>query len=274
MGANKIVVGIDGFGGSRLAVDWAAAECRLRDAELVMLHALDSMDSRLAALAPAGSAHSADGFAQLVIAEEFAEANWRHPDIVIRRMFSHAPPAEALIDATNDAALLVLGTNGVADVTDSILGSVGHRVAVRAHCPVAIVAANRLRPSAHSGHVVVVGMARGRAGRLAMRWAMEESLRRGARLVGVVAGKHFPPGAMEELAAEVSHREPSLNFEIRQSGATAADAIIAEAGGADLIVLGCHHSEEQWPTRLGAVPDAVLPRAGCPVVLTGQQAYG
>jgi nucleotide-binding universal stress UspA family protein len=89
---------------------------------------------------------------------------------------------------------------------------------------------------------VVVGVAEARAGQLALRAARAEAARRGAELVPV-----------------------------HEDGEPAA-RLAAESHTADLLVLGCHHSDVPEGARLGAVPTAVLAQAACPVMLVGQLA--
>jgi nucleotide-binding universal stress UspA family protein len=50
-----------------------------------------------------------------------------------------------------------------------------------------------------------------------------------------------------------------------------ASALPEAAREAQLVVVGCHHSEDRWSTRLGPVPAAIAHRAPCPVIVVGQR---
>ena len=49
-----------------------------------------------------------------------------------------------------------------------------------------------------------------------------------------------------------------------------AAALIRAADAADLLVIGCHHSVDQWSVRTGPVAEAVMRGASCPVMLVSQ----
>lgn len=59
--------------------------------------------------------------------------------ITIEQRVVKAHAAQALIDASTDAELVVVGSHGHAGVAGTLLGSVSQRVAMHAQCPVLIV---------------------------------------------------------------------------------------------------------------------------------------
>lgn len=187
----------------------------------------------------AGAASGYDAHAERLLAEHVAAASERRPGVPVTTLLSDAPPADTLIELSLDAELVVVGTRGNNGFTSTMLGSVTSRAAVHAHCPVAVV------PEPASLHVaaggpVVVGVSDGRAGRLALEFARREAQVRAAPLKTVHADD-----------------EP-------------AESLLRAADGAQLLVVGGHHSDDRWSTRLGPVPTSVLHRAPCPVVVVGE----
>lgn len=73
---------------------------------------------------------------------------------------------------------------------------------------------------------------------------------------------------------EIAALPASADFWVERTDLEPAAAVLLAAGPNDLIVLGCQHSDDVWSARLGAVPTAVLAGADCPVVLTGENAFG
>lgn len=57
----------------------------------------------------------------------------------MRAVGVEGPPAKALLEASKDADLLVVGSRGHGGVSGFLLGSVSQQCARHANCPVAIV---------------------------------------------------------------------------------------------------------------------------------------
>ena len=237
---NRIVVGVDGSVGARVALLWAVDECRVRNRTLLIVHAPDGA----AAATPGESALRAlDEEGERLLTAHAAAASARQPGVAVTTMLSHDAASDILVALSGDADLLVVGTHGRGGNLASILGSVSHRVAAHAHCPVAVVPE---RPALNGTLAprIVVGVSASVSGQAALEFAREEAVCRGATVVAVRA-----PGEPGEPA----------------------DALLAAARDAVLVVVGCHHSDDRWSTRLGPVPSAILHRSPCPVVVVGQR---
>jgi nucleotide-binding universal stress UspA family protein len=68
-----------------------------------------------------------------------APARDAHPDVRVEADVVPLPAGQALVDASSDATLVVVGTRGRTALTRLILGSTSHEVLHRAHCSVAVV---------------------------------------------------------------------------------------------------------------------------------------
>jgi nucleotide-binding universal stress UspA family protein len=147
-GEHRIVVGVDGSEGSRQALRWAARQAGFTGAILdavtgweypafygwapAMPDDVDYED-----LARSGLDKTLD--------EVFGD---RRPRLETRVIPRH--PALALVEASEGAELLVVGTRGYGGVADALLGSVSTYCVHHAHCPVTVI-----RPADHGSDTTV-----------------------------------------------------------------------------------------------------------------------
>lgn len=138
----RIVVGVDGSDNGAAALRWAIAEMRLRgdggDVEALM----------------AWHEPLAGGTVPTMVAldMEQLEASYRahldsvvgpvresNPDVEIKAYLGRGSAAQVLLDAAEDADLLVVGSRGHGGFIGLLLGSVSHQVVSHAPCPVVVV---------------------------------------------------------------------------------------------------------------------------------------
>jgi nucleotide-binding universal stress UspA family protein len=147
-----VVVGVDGSAGAREALRWAAAEARLRQTRLRVVHA---STSGFFSAGGAGYGYpyiggSADtlpgiGFTELRQAAEglverlIVDAGVEAGDLEIERHVVEGGPVEVLIHAVGERDLLVVGSRGHGGFAGLLLGSVSQQCAHHAPCPVVIV---------------------------------------------------------------------------------------------------------------------------------------
>ena len=62
-----------------------------------------------------------------------------HPEVAVTYETPHKPAAQALVDASRDASLLVVGTRGRGGFKGLLLGSATEQVVRHADCPVLVV---------------------------------------------------------------------------------------------------------------------------------------
>lgn len=135
-----VLVGVDGAA-SGAAAEYAFMQAAARGAPLTALHAwwLDPVGG-LEGFVPTEELRAsflleADDEVCAVLAP------WRekYPDVPVRHEIVRAVPAEALVERSTDAALLVVGSRGRGGFSGLLLGSVSRRVLHQAHCPVTVV---------------------------------------------------------------------------------------------------------------------------------------
>lgn len=131
-----VVVGIDGSPVSEAATALAFREASRRGVELVAVHAWRDADLfDFPGLDPA--AMRADG--ELVLAERLAGWSERYPEVPVRRAVVGDRPAEALVEQSQSAQLVVVGSHGRGGFAGMVLGSVSLAVVQSAHSPVIVV---------------------------------------------------------------------------------------------------------------------------------------
>ncbi|WP_046302128.1 universal stress protein, partial [Mycobacterium sp. UM_Kg27] len=121
---------------SEAATALAFEEASLRGVELVAVYAwhdtglLDFPGIDTAAMASEG---------ELALAERLAGWRERYPDVTVRRVVVDDRPADQLVEQSQEAQLLVVGSHGRGGFTGMLLGSVSQAVVQSAHAPVAVV---------------------------------------------------------------------------------------------------------------------------------------
>ena len=134
--ASRIVVGIDGSDQSRQALSWALAEAHQRGIGCLLIHAVDF---GLAAASPyAGSAFEQLREAgQVILDDELARA--ATTGVPVEGRLEVGSAAQALIAASDDAALLIVGSRGHGGFAGMLLGSVSTACVHHARCPIVVI---------------------------------------------------------------------------------------------------------------------------------------
>jgi nucleotide-binding universal stress UspA family protein len=133
-----VAVGIDGSPASELATSMAFEEASLRGVDLVAIHAWtdhtdDFVDGYLGNLGE---------WAEEALAERLAGWAERYPDVTVHRVVAKARPAQTLLEHSEKAQLLVVGSHGRGGFEGLLLGSVSSAVVRGARMPL-IVARHR-----------------------------------------------------------------------------------------------------------------------------------
>jgi nucleotide-binding universal stress UspA family protein len=135
--ARRVVVGVDGSPSSVAALEWAARQAELTGATLEAVTTWEWPRSYGVVLTlPSEYDPAAD--ARTVLEESLEEVTKRHPDLVIVRSVVEGPPAAALVDASQGAQILVVGSRGHSEISGILIGSVSDHCATSAHCPVLV----------------------------------------------------------------------------------------------------------------------------------------
>ena len=144
-----IIVGVDGSGHSRRALEWAIREASVRHSPLTVLTVQPpaAVYWGMGAAVPIPYLYDQDLAEQVLkMAEEETNSalekfgpESRPSSVTVRAVV--ALPAEALLKAAADADMLVVGSRGAGGFRRLLLGSVSTQVTQHAHCPVVVIPA-------------------------------------------------------------------------------------------------------------------------------------
>ncbi|MEV0172021.1 universal stress protein [Streptomyces sp. NPDC050803] len=271
--AATVLVGVDDTSHTHLAADWAAAEAELWGEGLRIVHAVEGGGDKETEERVIEAAAS-------VLDDVRHRLATAHPGLRIDTVLAREDPAEALLAAAPDAALLVVGTRGRGGFAGLLLGSVSLKVAAHAPCPV-VVARGHTDPAAPGA--VVVGV-RDERDEPAVRFALAEAERRNTEVRLLHAWR--PVGGAGLMVPQVSHMEedrdahaallnhaarpvaefPRVHVDTELAVGSPAGALVEASGEAGLVVVP-RHPAGRFGMRLGSVVHAVLHHAECPVAV-------
>jgi nucleotide-binding universal stress UspA family protein len=138
---NEVVVGVDGSAQSTAAIDFAFRYAELTGASVTALLAWHDPKSTAPGdmLYPVHDLDALEQDSAAVLGEAVAGHSAEHPDVKVTETLVHGAAANALVDASRNARLLVVGSRGRGRFRGLLLGSVSRAVLHHAHCPVAVV---------------------------------------------------------------------------------------------------------------------------------------
>jgi nucleotide-binding universal stress UspA family protein len=283
MDANAItgvVVGYDGSQNGVHALDWAAEEARARGLPLTVIHAWEaliggSMAMAMVDLGPLAQ-QTLDGGVEHVRKEA--------PDVPVRGVLESGRPAEKLIEAGKEAALIVLGPRGLGGFTGLLLGSVSAQVVAHAACPVVIARGSPDRRSGAGPGRVVVGVDGSAVSRPALAMAFTEAELHGLSVHAVAAWEPEPVKDLPPLVDEAGMREaatarleqlmapsrdiyPGVEAQAEVRVGPPREVLLDAAQDARLLVVGSRGRGGFRGLMLGSVSQALVQHASCPVAV-------
>ena len=134
--SHRIVVGVDGSPGAGWALRWSVDEARRTGAVLDVI--ASSVFAGLTGYAVSIETDVLDA-ARQIARDAQDQVGSLTPDVTVLTSVSGDPPATALVEASRDADLVVVGAKGHHGFRGLLLGSVSQYVARSAHCPVVVV---------------------------------------------------------------------------------------------------------------------------------------
>jgi nucleotide-binding universal stress UspA family protein len=293
----RVVVGVDGSPGARAALAWAMVAAARRGAALDVVSAFPVdfywIDPFLVDRLRVDQLRS-DTEART---RELVEAVRREPAVAaepgtsavaVEVVVVAGPAAEHLVQLADSATLLVVGSRGRGGVRSALLGSVALHCSTHARGPVVVV-----HPAAPSGTSprVVVGVDGSRASLAALVRAAEAAELTGAVLEAVTAFAvpnywsdlyvvltesmaELRDGARrraEAAVVETLGAEPRVPVSVVVMEGPAGDALVEQAEGASLLVVGSRSRSRLPGMVLGSAALHCVVHAGCPVMVVRPQ---
>jgi nucleotide-binding universal stress UspA family protein len=273
-----IVVGVDGLRAGVEAVEWAAHEAVLRGVPLRVVNAVPAwcLDEGLAGPYSDIATWMRDG-GKAALVEAVRAAQRAEAKLSVESTLSGGDARLALIKASRDADLLVVGDSGLGALRGKLIGSVAYGVAGHAACDVVVVRQRQSPPRSE----IVVGVDCSAAQPAVLEFAFKEAALRGDDLRAVLAWDWHdimrpetiggePEGSRRALAeALAGWREdcPDVHVSMDVIRGHPVEALCHAAASADLLVVGSHGHGVLAGMLLGSVSQAILHHSPCPVAV-------
>ena len=281
----RVVVGFDGSDTSARAARWAADEARARGRGLTLVHAI--LPPVTTGGLGIGLPPSLDLVEQLEQqAREQVEAFSAELGAAeVRSVVAVGAPSGVLLEASEHADLVVVGSRGRGGFRGLLLGSVGAQVAAHALCPVAVIR----DPAPAGAESVVVGIDGSPAAESALAFAFDEASHHGWSVIAVHAWDVpaydlliVPNGPVPIPLTDVADDEirltaevlagfrddyPDVDVEERLVRSPAVQALVEASSTAAMVVVGTHGHGPTMGALLGSVSNGLLHKSTVPVVV-------
>jgi nucleotide-binding universal stress UspA family protein len=301
-GRQRVVVGVDGSPGSRSALRHALLDAARRGADLEVVCSYQAQEYYLGESFSVPVVENipkdteARTFAVVAEVQDELAASVAPGirDVQVTVVASGAPPVAALLERSEGAALLVVGSRGRGAMRSALLGSVALHCVTHASCPVEVV--HSTAAAEPSSGRVVVGVDGSEGSRAALAAAVDEAVRRGAEVEAVVTYRatdfYTDPSTVTvptvaELRSGLEAGTGSLVQEVLADGrepggaapivrivaveGPAREVLVDRARSADLLVVGSRGRGAFRALLLGSTALHCAMHAPCPVQVVHPQ---
>lgn len=138
--SRPVVVGVDGSPAAQAALRWAVADARRRGCRGDVISAWHPDHGVMIGPVPAEIfAEVTPQALQAAAQKVLDQAVQGFEGVEIRRTLVEGDPRDALVEASKDAELLVVGNRGHSAIVEAVLGSVSAYCVHHAACPVVVI---------------------------------------------------------------------------------------------------------------------------------------
>ncbi|MBV8179864.1 MAG: universal stress protein [Mycobacterium sp.] len=285
-----IVVGVDDSPAAKAAVEWGARDAELRRIPLTLVHAISpNLTSWWNKPLPPGLAQWQKDHGRRLLddAVKIVEKTCQHggPTTIHTEVLSSAA-VPTMIDLSQDAEMVVTGSDGSDSWSNRLLGSVSSGLIRHAHCPVAITHAEEPLAPRRGQAPVLVGIDGSSESELATAIAFEEASRRNVGLIALhawsdvdvsdwpdvdwPAAQSMSEQMLAERLAAWQEQYPDVNVRRIVVRDQPARQLVTHSADAQLIVVGSRGRGGFGEMLVGSVSESVALLARTPVIVVRQ----
>lgn len=281
----SVVVGVDGSEPSSAALDWAVRYAAREGRPLTVVHAcglpgaMDDFEDIVA------SERGLMSVGRAIAREAVYDARLADGTVGVESVVTMGSPATVLVEASESAAVVVMGARGRGTVASALLGSVSAVVTREAHCPVVVVRSLADR----SEKPVVVGIDGTPASTAAVEFAFRTASADRVPLTLLHATWDLRTQAssvldtrsyaekidlneeeerlVSETVAGLCEQYPDVTVTERYRRGDPVKELVAASRDASVVVVGSRGRRPLTVTLLGSVSRGVVERAECPVAI-------
>ncbi len=282
--AGTIVVGVDGSGASAGALEWALHQAAAEQRAITLVHVVhpgtpvwldptgkDPREARRLGLMDKG--HD-------VLTSARPEVPGLHLNVEIHELVRIGDPREVLLELSETASMIVMGSRGMGPIRSLLLGSTSVALVRHARCPVVV---HRPSPTQASRRGIAVGVDASMDALTVLDFAFRQAMLRRESL-SVVHARHFStsitgPDPFEQPAwaedergvnladriAELSEKHPDVVVETLSGQAQPEQLLLEIAEAVNLLVVGVHHRRWVAEVTFGSMAVWLTEHASCPV---------
>ncbi len=279
--AGSIVVGIDGSSWADEAFAWAVEQAALEQRSLTVVHCVEPVG--YPSVGTMGAATGLDygmfldqsmKAARALLNNATERALQDHPQLAVHQVLSHADPRNCLLDLSEAAAMIVVGSRGRGPVASLLLGSVSVSLSKHAACPIVVHRPHRADTPRYGILVGVDGTERSVP---AIDFAYRMASIRGMPLTvlhcywDVTQTAHVETTSQPDTTSEralvseslagMQERFPEVKVEVRLTVGFADKHLITASGNYDLLVIGHHPIPALNDIFYGSVAPTVIEHA-------------
>ena len=282
-----IVCGVDGSPESTRALTWAARQAAAEHRALTLVVAVRGVtpayiDAAIVDVHEARRSLEREG--REILGASRLAAQLTVPDLEVHEVLDLADPRSLLLQMSEHAAMVVVGSRGLGTVRSLLLGSVSVALVRHAHCPVVVV-----RPDQEDGERagIVVGLDPAPESRPVLEFAYREASLHSLALTvvhcqwDVLTGsrsKLLNPGEgggdpeldrleLAEFVAGMGEKYPDVRVATRVGRGHPQQVLTTLSKEMDLVVVGAHQHNRLAQAAFGSVSVSVVEHASCPVAV-------